>query len=199
VYRFGILVMQISTRAVRDASSKLILRIARRDRAALKELHDTMGDTLFSVLNALLGNENLAKMTYMELLPMIWRDAPDFQPGLQDGASWVISRTRRLGIKRVRKLNPNRRLLADGIDVEEAAISGKADLLAAKSAAKLVNRCIGHLPPCASDLVVASYIFGFSRTELVELFGKTAETVNQTLLKAGHLLKICMRGPIHGT
>lgn len=191
--------MQVSNRAVRDASTKLILRIARRDQAALKELHDTMGDTLYSVLHALLGDEDLAKMTYMELLPMIWRDAPDFQPSLQDGAAWVISRTRRLGIKRVRKLNPNHRLLANGIDVDEAATPVRANLNAAKSAASLLNKCIGNLPPFASDLVVASYIFGFSRQELAELFDKTGETINQTLVKAGHLLKICMRGLSHGT
>lgn len=191
--------MRINDPSNRDAINKLIFRIARRDKQALHDLHQAMGDTLYSVLYALFDDEDLCKMTYMELLPKIWRDAPEFTPTLQDGTSWLIMVTRRLGIERVRRLNPERRLIANGIEVSDIVDQNLEKFGKAKSAAIIINRCIGHLPPLASDLVVASYIFGFKRDELAEIYGKTSSAISRTLSKAGNLLKICLRDIEHGT
>ena len=56
--------MRINDPSNRDAINKLIFRIARRDKQALHDLHQAMGDTLYSVLYALFDDEDLCKMTY---------------------------------------------------------------------------------------------------------------------------------------
>lgn len=185
--------MRINDQADRDIVNMLVLKIVRHDKQALRDLHSKMGDTLYSILLTLLGDPDLSKMTYMELLPKIWRDASKFRPSLQDGTSWLIAETRRLGIERQRQLNPNRRLIADGVEIDDSDNIDQERFKQAKKTAISLNKCIRHLPPLASDLIVASYIYGLTRLELAKIYEQTENSVSQTLKKASQFLKICLR------
>lgn len=86
----------------RKVDDQLVLRIARRDQAALSELFDRISGTLMAVAVRILNDKAAAEDVVQDVFLEIWNKAGTFNPENGKAISWSVVITRNKAIDRVR-------------------------------------------------------------------------------------------------
>lgn len=85
-----------------DAETLLLLRVGRRDEAALAELYDRLKGPLFTLALKITGDRGEAEEVLQDVFMEVWRTAPKFDPALGRAFSWILVKTRGRSLDRVR-------------------------------------------------------------------------------------------------
>jgi len=175
-----------------DELAGLLARVARRDRAAFRDLHGRAGPKLFGAALRICRDRGLAEEAWQEALIDIWRKADAYDPARGEAISWMaaIARHRALDLVRRRGRGPVS-VEDDTLEIllEAARVDGPDH--AERDA---LSRCLDALEERPRAAVLLAYVEGWSREELAARYDAPVNTVKTWLRRALLSLRGCMEG-----
>ena len=166
----------------------LLLRVAKGDRAAFRDLYAATSSRLFAICVALLRDRGRAEEALQEAYARIWERASSYDAGKGAALAWMTVLTRRIALNELRR----RDNAHDSLD-EETAPEIAADLPLADPLAK--NRlmdCLEKLGAERRQWVLLAYIHGYSHEELARRFERPLGTMKSALFRGLADLRKCI-------
>ncbi|WP_417587720.1 sigma-70 family RNA polymerase sigma factor [Pararhodobacter oceanensis] len=184
-----------------DIITELLLRVARQDRAAFRQLYSEAAPKLTGVLLRILGNRAEVDDAMQDVFIKVWQRAASFQPDKGRGISWMIAVARNHALDQLRKRPAAAGMFraeardAEGQDpleqVADGAIGVEQGMIAQGEARRVVD-CFATLEEERSAAVKGAYIEGLSYQELAERFEVPLNTMRTWLRRSLVRLKECM-------
>jgi RNA polymerase sigma-70 factor, ECF subfamily len=175
-----------------DDISRLLSRVAQKDRAAFADVYQATSSKLYGIILRILHRRDLADEVLQEVYVKIWDRAADFDAGIASPITWMST------IARNRALDEARRKTPDSIEdhpellevatVEESAL---AAVMRGEDGMRLTE-CLSHLEDNRRQMVVLAYCDGLSRDELAERYGQPVNTIKTWLRRSLAQLKGCL-------
>ncbi len=171
--------------------TKLVVRVAMKDRAAFDLLYRRTSAKLFGVCLRVLNDRAEAEEVLQEVYVKIWLKADRFAVSELSPISWLVAVARNQAIDRLRA---RRQWTAD---IEEAA--GVADdrpdpedIAAAGSDMAKIERCLSEIEADRAAAVRAAYVEGHAYAELAARFKVPVNTMRTWLRRSLIRLRECM-------
>lgn len=166
----------------------LLQRVARRDRAAFRDLYAATSSRLFAVCLNLLRDRPRAEEALQEAFVRIWERAASYDAEKGAALAWMTVVTRRIALNELR-----RRDSAHASLEEEEAPQIAADLPEHDPLAKgrLID-CLEKLGEERRQWVLLAYIHGYSHEELARRFRRPLGTMKSALFRGLADLRKCI-------
>lgn len=156
----------------------LLERIAGADPAALRELYDRYGRTLFGVLYRMLGDPEAAEEVAQDAFHAVWRQARTYRHDRGSVRTWLLAIGRNAAIDWRR--TKGRRIERETV-IEEAAElvieSRVEDRVIAGLQAERIRAAVQTLPEDQRTAVSLSFWGGLSQSEIADRTGTPLGTV----------------------
>ena len=176
------------------ATEEVLKRIAGRDKNALRELHQMHGNKLYTELARLLSDRELARITYLELMPRVWREAAAYDPSMEDGLDWLLRRARCLAIERLKEKAGDQPFYGRNIAWEEDADLDQTERQLRHHQVGRINTALRTLSVQAAEMLVARLIYGLSLDDLGSLYNLPSQVVGRRVRSAGVALRTQLLG-----
>lgn len=177
----------------------LLARIAARDPAAVGELYDRYGRTVFGVLYRLLGSPESAEEVAQDVFHAVWRRAASYRPDRGSVRTWLLSITRNAAIdwRRTKGKRLEREAAIDEAAelVEEQRVD---DRVIASLRAERVRSAVQSLPDEQRVVLSLAYWSGLSQAEIAERIGAPLGTVKSRVRLAMIKLRESLRVEAEG-
>ncbi len=179
------------------ALTKLLERIAQKDKNALKELYQRTSSKMLGVAMRVLGNREQAEDVIQEAYLKIWRIAEDYKQALSPPMAWMglVVRSRALDV--LRKNATEKHL--NGIDlptddgfIEDITAANPMDIASASEQAVALNECLKKIEPKPRELLVLAYYKDMSHSELSEQLKLPLGTVKTWIRRSMDQLRLCL-------
>jgi len=171
--------------------SKLLARVALRDRQAFDALYEHTSAKLFGVALRLLKNRSEAEDALQEIYLKIWQRSDSYALSQASAMSWMIAIARNHAIDKLRgrkistEIDDNALTIADDAPTPEArAISG--------SERARVEGCLERLENEKASAVRGAYLEGYSYQELADHFKIPLNTMRTWLRRSLMKLRECL-------
>ncbi len=170
----------------------LLGAVARRDRAAFKELYGCVAPKLFAILLRILRNKATAEDVLQDAFLRIWQNAESFSAEAGPAMGWLISIARNRAIDVLRSKNPAEPAAeTDAADLfEKIAEPGDRETEMMNIAA--LRHCLGEIEEPARSCILLAYYEGYSREELATRFDRPVNTIKTWLHRGLAGLKSCL-------
>lgn len=169
--------------------SKLIMRVARRDRAAFDALYAATAAKLFGVLLRILEDRAEAEDALQEVFVRIWRKAGRFEGADARPMPWLIAVARNHGID----IRRARRSLGSGPEEgEEAADTAPTPETATLAEGTRLAACFAALGTDAAKTVSMAYLDGCTVQGLADRTGLPPDDIRTRLRESLQDLKSCL-------
>ena len=172
----------------------LLLAVARRNRAAFRELYDKAAPKLYATVLRIVRNRPAADEVLQDVFLRIWQKAESFAPEAGPARAWMtsIARNRAIDVLRQKSFVA----LAgsdDGVDAYERVAEDRdreADMVNNAS----LRRCLGTIEEPARRCVLLAYYEGYSREELATRYDRPVNTIKTWLHRSLATLRECLDG-----
>ena len=166
----------------------ILQRIADRDEKALEALYDRYSRIVYSLVLAIVKQEEDAQDVIQELFLNIWEKASLFDPSKGSAYTWLITLARNRAIDRIRsRQHQSQQRIDRQIDIDtlfslsdqspiEGVISGER--------ASLVKKAMAELQENERELITMAYFGGYSQSEISEKLNLPLGTV-KTRMRQG--------------
>ncbi len=169
------------------AERRIARRLARRDPAALAEVHELTGRAAFSVILGIVRDRGHAEDVHQQVYAEVWRRADQFDASRGSLLTWVltIARSRALDHLRRRTDQPTDTdvLVAIGGGAEDRAYDDVIDRA-------LIGEALSRIPDRERELLRLRFWEGLSQTEIAERTGQPLGTVKSRMLAGLRNLKV---------
>lgn len=172
--------------------ARLMMRVAKRDRAAFAELYSATSAKLYGVTLRILNQREIADEVLQEVYVKIWERAGDFDAAQGSPISWMaaIARNRALDELR-RKRSFVQDSAAEVLEVPDPAIL-PSEAAERSEDYRRVERCLDRLEPDRRDMVRLAYLEGWSREQLSIRFDAPVATIKTWLHRSLIKLRDCL-------
>jgi RNA polymerase sigma-70 factor (ECF subfamily) len=171
--------------------TKLILRVALKDRAAFDLLYRHTSAKLFGVCLRVLNDRAEAEEAVQEVYVKIWTRADRFAASELSPISWLVAVARNHAIDRLRARRRGSVALDEAMEIADPA-PGPEALTAAGGERARIERCLGELEADRASAVRSAYISGDSYAELAARFGVPLNTMRTWLRRSLLKLRECL-------
>lgn len=179
----------------RVSDAALVARIAAGEEAALGQLYDRYGNTLYALAYRILGDRDDAEEVVMDALTQAWRSAATYAAGRGSVAAWLVMLGRSRALDRLRARERQARALgrAAVTDPGSPPAMGRAEP-ESQVAAELGERrarvlaALGELPEPQRVCIQLAYYEGLTQTEIAARLAEPLGTV-KTRMRSG-LIKL---------
>lgn len=173
---------------VQNSPEALLQRVAKRDRAAFRDLYAATSSRLFAVCVKLLRDRARAEEALQESFARIWERAASYDAEKGAALAWMTVLTRRIALNELR-----RRERAHASLEEEEAPQIAADLPEHDPLAKgRLIECLDKLGEERRQWVLLAYIHGYSHEELARRFQRPLGTMKSALFRGLADLRKCI-------
>jgi RNA polymerase sigma-70 factor (ECF subfamily) len=154
--------------AARDAS--LVARVSRGEHAALGELYDCHGSTVYSIALSILRDPGRAEDVTQDVFVTLWTQPERYNPDVGRFAPWFyrVARNRSIDIIRQRR----REVMPDEPAVFDlmlgASDDSPADDVVLSSEAARVRAALRELPDEQRSLIELAYFGGYTQSQMAE-------------------------------
>ena len=171
--------------------SRLLARVALRDRAAFDALYEHTSAKLFGVALRLLRDRAEAEDALQEIYLKVWQRAERFSVSEASAIAWLVAIARNHAIDRLRA-----RKDTEEIDDRVMAVAGdepspEASAIAGSERARIED-CLGQLENERAEAVRGAYLDGYSYQELAERFNIPLNTMRTWLRRSLLRLRECL-------
>ncbi|MBU2960960.1 sigma-70 family RNA polymerase sigma factor [Citreicella sp. C3M06] len=171
--------------------SHLLARIALRDRAAFRALHDACAPKLFGICLRLLRDRREAEDALQEIFVKIWHGADRFATTVGNPSAWLNAVARNHAIDRLRQ----RKARYDGLDsareLADPAPGPEAQAITSDDGRR-IDDCLGRLVPERAEAIRLAYVEGETYLDLSQRYDVPLNTM-RTWLRRGLLqLRDCL-------
>lgn len=183
-----------------DEVTALLVRVARADRAAFRDLHSHTAPKLAGVLTRMLRDRTEVEDAVQDVFVKIWNRASLFDGSRGQGLAWMVAVARNHALDRLRARPESRGLRraeaqpdgADPLDmVADDRPGAEAQLIAAGEAGR-VRDCFDELEPQRARMVQGAYLQGLSYQDLAERYAVPLNTVRTWLRRSLMRLRECL-------
>ena len=168
-----------------DADRLLVERLARGDAAALAELYDRHGRTVFSLAVRILSDQGEAEDLTQDVFTIAWRNAARYDPSRGAVAAWLLitARTRAIDRLRARRVRPAGATEDDvrRLDAIPDAAPSVEWIVADRQMAGRVRDALAVLPADQRLALELAYFEGLSHSEIGERTGTPLGTIKSRI------------------
>jgi RNA polymerase sigma-70 factor (ECF subfamily) len=160
------------------SDEELMRRIARRDDAALAQLHDRYRALAFSVALRIVNDAGRAEDVVQDAFLAVWRRAGSYAPDRGSVKTWLSSVVRNRAIDVVRATRERPVADEDGmlLALEDSA-PAVHDQVAAVLDGEVTRHALGQLPNEQRQAIALAYFAGLSHSEIADRTGLPLGTV----------------------
>jgi RNA polymerase sigma-70 factor (ECF subfamily) len=173
--------------------SKLLARVALRDRRAFDALYEHTSAKLFGVALRLLKDRAEAEDALQEIYIKIWQRAETYALSQASAISWLVAIARNHAVDRLRARRQNAELDEETMAIADDAPNPEVSAIAGSEHAR-VDECLQQLEPSRADAVRGAYLDGYSYQELADRFGIPLNTMRTWLRRSLIKLRECLEG-----
>ncbi len=173
---------------VQDGDLDIVRRLAHGDGAALGDLYDRHGRTVFALAARILGDHGEAEDLTQDVFTLAWRNAAKYDASRGVVAAWLLVTTRTRAIDRLRSRRVRPRsagaseiLRMDAIPDTAASVEM---IVASEQMAARVRAALETLPPEYREPLNLAYFEGLSHSEVAERTGTPLGTI-KTRVRSG--------------
>lgn len=174
-----------------DDLSKLLPRVALRDRQAFDLLYEHTSAKLFGVALRLLKDRAEAEDALQEIYLKIWQRADSYALSQASAVSWLVAIARNHAIDRLRTRKASEELDENATAVADDAPTPEANAISGSERAR-VEGCLKRLEDEKAEAVRAAYLEGYSYQELAERFKIPLNTMRTWLRRSLMKLRECL-------
>lgn len=153
----------------------LARRLQRREPDAIAELYDRFGRIAYSIIAAIVRDNQAAEDLVQETFLHAWNEAHAFEPGSAALGPWVLAIARNRALDHVR---PERGALE-----HPSLFAGTEREALDTDRLQAIRKGIAKLEPKQQKLIQLAYYEGLSQNEMAERIGEPLETV-KTLVRS---------------
>lgn len=169
-----------------------VARIARGERAALRELYEAHGGRVFAFSRRMLGDAHEAEEATQDVFVRVWRRAGDFDPSRASPWAWMVVMTRSVCLDRLRRRRRRPDMAASFLSTEPDEADGsipatqRPDAVDMHAAGQEVSTLLQLLKPAERTCVAHVFFDGLTQAETATRTGMPLGTV-KTHLRRGLL------------
>lgn len=181
-------------------TADLLARVALRDQAAFRALHDLVGGRLLAIAMRVTQDLAQAEDVLQEVLVSVWRQAGERTSGQALTLAWLCVVTRHRAIDQVRKRAPTVPLSWQDDDGEEHHHDVADDTgsplsqLLQLEGDQAMQGCLKALDEQPREAILLGYFEGLTHMEIAERLRRPLGTVKAWMRRSLHTLKLCMEG-----
>ncbi|MDD9893878.1 MAG: sigma-70 family RNA polymerase sigma factor [Gammaproteobacteria bacterium] len=162
----------------------LISRCALNDQQAFQALYQETSAAILGSLMRLLPNRDSAEDCLQEAFIQVWNKADQYHEGKGTVFGWMVTIARYRAIDCIRKERP-------AVDLEQVEpFLGETPKLGGDHAQLLT--CLEQLPDESAEMILKSYIAGYTQAELSTSSGTPLGTVKSWMRRGLAALKSCL-------
>lgn len=180
-----------STRTTPEDVTRMIVRVATRDRAAFDALYRATSAKLFGVCLRVLSDRAEAEEALQEVYVKIWTRADRFAASELSPISWLVAIARNHCIDRLRARRPVSAELDAALDVSDPSPGPEARAVAAAER-NSIDACLDELDADRAAAVRGAYLSGESYAELAARFSVPLNTMRTWLRRSLLRLRECL-------
>lgn len=173
---------------VQNSLEALLQRVAKKDRAAFRDLYAATSSRLFAICLGLLRDRARAEEALQESFSRIWERAASYDAQKGAALAWMTVLTRRIALNELRR--------RDGVHAsleEDEAPQIAADLPERDPLAKgRLLECLDRLGEERRHWVILAYVHGYSHEELAQRFQRPLGTMKSALFRGLADLRKCI-------
>lgn len=174
-----------------DELSKLLPRVALRDRQAFDLLYEHTSAKLFGVALRLLKDRAEAEDAVQEIYLKIWQRADSYALSQASTVSWLVAIARNHAIDRLRVRRVSQALDENTTSVADDAPTPEANAIIGSERAA-IEGCLERLEDEKAQAVRGAYLDGYSYQELAERFKIPLNTMRTWLRRSLMKLRECL-------
>lgn len=166
---------------------RLLAEIARRDEAALVELHRRYAPYLAAVARRLLGDDDEVHQCVQDTFVKVWQHAAHFDAKRASAKTWLVTICHRLAINRRRGTN----LALFPLQEWDAPAPSRQDQLLDQV---MLESALAALDQEARELIELAFFAGYSHSQIAQQTGRPLGTVKSKLRHALQALRERLAG-----
>lgn len=170
----------------------LLAAVARRDRAAFRDLYGRTCAKLLGVALRIVRDRSVAEDVVQDAYVRVWQAAASFDPRAGRPMTWLLAIARHRAIDVIRQ----RRETVQSRDADDPdpldAIPDPRDREAEYVEADRLRLCLDRLDPTQRDCFLDAYREGFSREELARRYDRPVNTIKTWLHRSAAALRTCL-------
>jgi RNA polymerase sigma-70 factor (ECF subfamily) len=170
-----------SARAASPADRRLAAGLARRDPAALAELHATCGRTVLGFLVRSLGDRGTAEDVFQQVFLEVWERGA-YDPERASPLTWVMMIARSRAIDQLRRRVPEPRDPSGSLALLEGEADPRAGVEALADQWRFAE-LLGRLPAQEESLLRIRFYEGLSQSEIAGSTGIPLGTVKTRMVQ----------------
>ena len=175
-----------SVEHTREADHALVMRIVRREEAALAEVYDRYASLVYAVALRVLREATAAEEVLQDTFYRLWMVAARFDPQRGSLPAWLAVAARHRAIDRLRQRDPepdgDSELEAGGADIRVPY--DLEDEVSRQRLAERVRAAMERLTQAQRGAIELAYFEGLTHTELARKTGEPLGTVKSRLRSA---------------
>ena len=180
-----------SQTAASQEITKLIVRVALKDRGAFDLLYQRTSAKLFGVCLRVLSDRSEAEEALQEVFVKVWTKADRFAVSDLSPISWLVAVARNHAIDRVRARGRKAATLDEAMEVADDRPDPEA-LAVAGGESERIHGCLDELERDRAAAVRGAYLGGESYAELAERHKVPLNTMRTWLRRSLMKLKECL-------
>jgi len=169
-------------------TNALLYRIQQRDNLALKILYDMSATKLLHLIKAIVHDSHEAEDVLQELFINVWQQSEKYS-GKGSAWGWICVMARHRSIDKLRRLAVRHHESTDAcpewLDQLNVA-SNDIDQ-------HWIGQCLQALPANTQQVILLSYIKGYSHSDLTQLLDTPLGTVKAWIRRGLQELKLCLQ------
>ena len=177
----------VSSLAEGDEIAALLVRIARRDRAALRDLYERLGGQALAVAVSVLRSRPEAEEATQEAFVDVWQRAESYDRQRGSGRAWVYSLVRNRAIDRLRRHQLALRTVERArteVHVRPARPPTPGEEADRQEERDQIQRALADLPEPQRLALQMAYFEGLSQSEIAARIDEPLGTVKNRMRAA---------------
>jgi RNA polymerase sigma-70 factor (ECF subfamily) len=169
-----------------DEEARLLERVQRGDRAALRALYQRVGGQAMAVAVRVLGAQSEAEEVVQDSFVDVWGRAAQFDAVRGSARAWMLSMVRNRAIDRLRTRGANSRMIdrvRDG-HTDRPRSPTPLELAEQREARERVQRALAALTNEQRHAIELAYFEGLSQSEIAARLGEPLGTVKSRVRAA---------------
>jgi len=170
---------------------ELLIAVANRDRAALREVYLREQTRLYGIAKAILRDRDAAADALQTAFLRVWERAAQFDPARGEAGAWLagIVRFAALDAARLR----GREVLTDDPELGDTAVEPEAfDRLAEAQDGARLRDCLARLEEKHRTGIVLAFVHGLSHAQLAARLNEPLGTVKSWIRRGLLSLRECL-------
>ena len=171
-----------------DRLEHLFRRIALADRQSFAQLYQLTSPRLLAVISRILNNPQESADVLQEVYIKLWHQASSYT-GSGSAWGWLTVMARHAALDKLKSLKRRPDVAQEDIEILMDALGAEA---ACPTDAHGLNQCLAELAPSAREVILLSYVHGYSHSELVERTKNPLGTIKAWIRRGLQELKLCL-------